>query len=99
MLAREGDADGGTALALEAIDLAAGTADIELQADALLDLDEVLEIIGREQERGPHIREALALYERKGDIVMTGKPAADSIRPSGRPGPSSAGRRCHTCGR
>ena len=59
-------------LARAAVELAATTVDIELRADALIDLGEVLRIAGREDEREPHIREALALYEQKGDLVSSG---------------------------
>jgi class 3 adenylate cyclase/tetratricopeptide (TPR) repeat protein len=64
-------ADGpATALAKEAISLVADTVDIELRADTLLDYAEVLRLIGRDNEQGPHLREALALYRQKGDVVL-----------------------------
>jgi len=69
-LARSGRSADGVALAREAVELAATTVDIELRADALLDLDETLQIAGRGQDREPAVREALALYERKGDLVL-----------------------------
>ncbi len=71
-LAATGDPEGGLALAREAVEIAAGTIDIELQADALLDLSEVLRLAGHEHEQGPHLREALALYQQKGDVVLAG---------------------------
>jgi len=72
-LALAGENDRAIALAREAVDLAAATVDIELHADALVDLAEVLRLAGHEQEEGPPLREALALYERKGDVVLAGR--------------------------
>jgi tetratricopeptide (TPR) repeat protein len=71
-LANKGSAEDAIALATEAVQLAAETVDIELQADALSELAEVLHLAGRGHERGPHLREALALYELKGDVVLGG---------------------------
>jgi tetratricopeptide (TPR) repeat protein len=56
--------------ASQAVDIAASTVDIELHADALSELADVLRLLGREHEEGPRLREALVLYERKGDIVL-----------------------------
>jgi hypothetical protein len=39
-----------------------------LQADVLLDLGTVLRTMGRDDEAGPPIREALRLYEEKGAV-------------------------------
>jgi tetratricopeptide (TPR) repeat protein len=60
-------------LAREAVALASSTEGIELQADALMDLSEVLQLLGRRNEEGPHLREALALYQQKGDVVLAGR--------------------------
>ena len=70
VLALNGTDGPATALAKEAISLVAGTVDIELRADTLLDYAEVLRLIGRDNEQGPHLREALALYRQKGDVVL-----------------------------
>ena len=70
VLAAAGDGDTAVKLATEAVSIASGTEGIELQADALLDLSEVLRILGRTNEQGPHLREALALYQQKGDVVL-----------------------------
>ncbi len=70
VLARNGMPDEAVALASQAVDLAAGTTNIEQEADALVDLDEVLGLAGRASEQGPPLRAALALYERKGDLVL-----------------------------
>jgi hypothetical protein len=56
-----------------AVDLAAGTSNIEQHADALVDLHEVLRLAGQWDESGPPLREALALYEQKGDLVMASR--------------------------
>jgi class 3 adenylate cyclase/tetratricopeptide (TPR) repeat protein len=69
-LALNGAEGPATALAKEAISLVADTVDIELRADTLLDYAEVLRLIGRDNEQGPHLREALALYRQKGDVVL-----------------------------
>jgi ATP/maltotriose-dependent transcriptional regulator MalT len=61
-----GEADDAVRLATEAVAIAVGTVDLVLHADALLDLGEVLLETGRQEDAGPPLREALALYERKG---------------------------------
>jgi class 3 adenylate cyclase/tetratricopeptide (TPR) repeat protein len=73
IMATRGDADGARRLAAEAVDLAAGTTDDELRAEALADLAEVLGILHDEEGAGPPLREALSLYERKGDVVSAGR--------------------------
>jgi class 3 adenylate cyclase/tetratricopeptide (TPR) repeat protein len=70
-LARSGQADEGIAFAREALAMLDKSVDIELKADSLLDLADVLVLAGREHEQGPHIREALALYQEKGDLVLS----------------------------
>ena len=49
--------------------LARQTDDLNLQADKLIDLAEVLRLAGREDEIGPVLAEALELYEAKGVLV------------------------------
>ena len=56
-------------LAEEAVQLASQTVDIVLHADALVDLATVLRAVGREDDAGPPIREALQLYEQKGAVA------------------------------
>ena len=70
-LARSGQADAGIELAREALGLLERSVDIELKADTLLDLADVLGLAGRQNEQGPHVREALALYQEKGDLVLS----------------------------
>ncbi|MEX1158581.1 MAG: hypothetical protein WEC79_06610, partial [Thermomicrobiales bacterium] len=69
-LAAAGRSVEAVALARQAVELAAGTVDIELHADALVALSEVFWLAGQEEQQGPPLREALELYERKGDIVL-----------------------------
>ncbi len=69
-LAKEGRGEEAETLAKEALALVSATADIELRADTLLDYAEVLRLIGRDNEQGPHLREALVLYRQKGDVVL-----------------------------
>jgi tetratricopeptide (TPR) repeat protein len=71
LLAVAGNGDEGQALAHEAVTIAARTADIEQHADALLDLAEVVRLRGGDTSaQEPYLREALALYLRKGDVVQ-----------------------------
>jgi hypothetical protein len=72
LLARDSQAEPAVARGQEALDLTATSDDIELRADMLVDFCEVLRLVGRENEQEPHLREALALYSRKGDIVSAG---------------------------
>ena len=69
-MAASGRPDEAVALASQAVALAADTVDIELHADALVDLADVLQLAGRKHEEGPPLREALDLYDRKGDVVL-----------------------------
>jgi class 3 adenylate cyclase/predicted ATPase len=71
-IAAAGGQDEAIALARRAVELAADTVDIELHADALVDLADVLQLAGRTHEQGPPLREALELYDRKGDVVLAG---------------------------
>ena len=69
LLADEGGAEDAERLIRDAVAKADETGDIELRADALAALGSVLRAIGRDDESGPPISEALTLYERKGDVV------------------------------
>jgi class 3 adenylate cyclase/tetratricopeptide (TPR) repeat protein len=72
LLARTGDADDALAMAQSAMALTESSVDIEQHADILVDFSEVLGLLGRENEQEPHLRAALALYSRKGDVVSAG---------------------------
>jgi tetratricopeptide (TPR) repeat protein len=76
ILARRGDLDEAERLGREAVEIASGTADIlDLQAEALADLGEVLRLAGRLRESQAAVEEAIGLYGRKGNVV-----AADRLR-------------------
>jgi tetratricopeptide (TPR) repeat protein len=67
--AASGDAETAKALAAEAVDLASATTDGLLRTDALSGQADVLDAIGDRESAGPPLREALELYEAKGDVV------------------------------
>jgi tetratricopeptide (TPR) repeat protein len=69
LLARRGERAMAIELATAAADMASRGADIEVHADALLDLAEVLAIAGGEKAPEPPLQEALAIFTRKGDVV------------------------------
>ena len=68
-LARRGEVEQAERLAREAVALAKGTDGLTLHGDALLDLAEVLRAAGRPDEAEAAVERALALYERKGNVV------------------------------
>jgi tetratricopeptide (TPR) repeat protein len=70
LLARAGQAEAALSLAQGANAMAAGTDDIEQQADALRDLGEVYVLIGRAREEEQPLLDALRLYDAKGDVVQ-----------------------------
>lgn len=67
--ARRGRAEPGERLAREAVDMAEGTDSLTLRADALSDLGEVLRLAGRPGDATAAVAEAVALYEKKGDVA------------------------------
>ena len=73
VLARRGDHERAVALAEEAVALASETDYLNLQGDILMDLAEVLSLGGRLDEAASHSREALEIYERKGNVVSAGR--------------------------
>jgi class 3 adenylate cyclase/tetratricopeptide (TPR) repeat protein len=68
-LRARGEAADALDLAAEAVRLTESTSDGMLRADALVDLGEVLEASGERERSGPPLREALDLYEAKGNVV------------------------------
>ena len=70
-----GDSAGAQALARGAVDRAAESDDLNAHAGALVDLAEALELGMRHDEATAGLREALELYERKGNGV-----AAEHVR-------------------
>ena len=73
LLARDGRVDEAVALAEGAVAMAGETDDVDRQADAQRELAAVHALAGREGAEGPPLREALRLYERKGDIVQAAR--------------------------
>ena len=69
LLARRGDLDEAEALAREAVALAAETEFVDLRGDSLLALAEVLRLAGRTDEAAEAMRQALALWEAKGNVI------------------------------
>jgi class 3 adenylate cyclase/tetratricopeptide (TPR) repeat protein len=79
VLARRGEVEEGERLAREAVALAAETDMLNMHADALVDLAEVLALAGRDPRA--ELDEALALYERKGNLVMAERTLLSGARP------------------
>jgi tetratricopeptide (TPR) repeat protein len=73
VLAKLGRPGEGERLARAAVDIAARTDDINRQGDALSALAEVLLVAGRLDEAVSPTREAVRLYEEKGNIVAAGR--------------------------
>jgi predicted ATPase/class 3 adenylate cyclase len=71
--ARRGRHDDAEPLIRRAIELTLQTVDITLQADVLVDLATILRLAGRDSEAAAPLAEALALYQRKGDLVSAGR--------------------------
>jgi ATP/maltotriose-dependent transcriptional regulator MalT len=73
ILARRGDFDGAVTLAVEAVRTMDGTDAIDSTAYALMDQYETLRLAGRDEEARAAAREALAMFERKGNVVSAEK--------------------------
>ena len=75
LLARAGDGNRALALAREGLAMAESSSFVEQHAEALLDLAEVMRVAGLEMPdaEAEALRAALALFERKGDIVSAGR--------------------------
>jgi DNA-binding SARP family transcriptional activator len=76
ILARGGRAEEGEILAREAVRLAEPTDQLVMQADALLDLADVVDRGGRPAQAGAAVRRAVELYERKGDLASAARARA-----------------------
>jgi tetratricopeptide (TPR) repeat protein len=70
LLAHQGDLGEAERLAREAAELTAQTDYINHHAKVLTDLADVLELVGCREEAAAARERALALYERKGNLVM-----------------------------
>ena len=73
ILARRGQHAKAEELAREAVLLAEETDMLNYHANALADLAEVDVAAGRAEDGSAHLEEALALYERKGNLVAVGR--------------------------
>jgi tetratricopeptide (TPR) repeat protein len=69
LLARLGDGRAAEGLASATVSLAERTDSLNRQAEALLALTEVLELAGSEDEGREYVKQALALYDRKGNVA------------------------------
>jgi ATP/maltotriose-dependent transcriptional regulator MalT len=69
VLSAKGEHGEAEALAREATSLAAETDDVNMRADTLIDLAQVLRAGGRDPEAGEAAARALELYEGKGNAV------------------------------
>ena len=88
VLARRGRLEEAERVATEAIELAAGSDMLGMQAGALLDLAGVLRLAGRDGEAALLARQALALAERKGHLVAAAQ--ARELLTTAQPGGTAA---------
>jgi class 3 adenylate cyclase/tetratricopeptide (TPR) repeat protein len=72
-LARRGHVEDAEELARDAVALAEPTDALDMRADGLVDLAEVLRLIGRTDETTGVLEGALRLYEQKGDVVSAAR--------------------------
>jgi class 3 adenylate cyclase/tetratricopeptide (TPR) repeat protein len=70
LLARSGELEEGDRLGREAVAIASATDVLQLRAQALADLAEVLRLAGRPKESVAALEEAIRLCEEKGNVVM-----------------------------
>jgi tetratricopeptide (TPR) repeat protein len=71
--ARRGEHAEAERLAREAVVICDGTEMLDAQGDVYADLGEVLLLAGRGDEAAPALEQALARYERKGNVVMAAR--------------------------
>jgi DNA-binding SARP family transcriptional activator len=76
ILARHGQLEAAESLARGAVAFAEGSDFLYVHGDALIDLAEVLALADRGQEAAATVREALALYDRKGNVVSASRARA-----------------------
>jgi predicted ATPase/class 3 adenylate cyclase len=77
ILAKRGAVEEAEALAREAVTLAERTDFVNHQADALVDLAYILNEAGRAKEARAAVKQALRLYQRKGNLVAARKIRSD----------------------
>jgi class 3 adenylate cyclase/tetratricopeptide (TPR) repeat protein len=71
--ARRGEHAEAERLAREAVAICDGTEMLDAQGDVYADLGEVLSLAGRVEEAAESLEQALARYERKGNVVMAAR--------------------------
>jgi tetratricopeptide (TPR) repeat protein len=76
LLARAGEIRQAEALGREAIDLLSGTDYVTIQANTLMDLAEIYRLADRPPDAIGAVREALSLYNQKGNVVAADKARA-----------------------
>jgi DNA-binding SARP family transcriptional activator/class 3 adenylate cyclase/tetratricopeptide (TPR) repeat protein len=69
VIASRGDIGSAEALAREAVDFAEASDFLSSHGDSLVDLAEVLGLMKRDQEAATVLREAIGLYEQKGNVL------------------------------
>ena len=69
MLARRGQAGKAETLAREALRITSETDALNNQAKALIDLSEVLQLVGRSEEAWMTVQQAMETFESKGNTV------------------------------
>jgi tetratricopeptide (TPR) repeat protein len=70
LLAHQGDLKEAERLAREAVELGGRTDYLNGHANALTSLAEILELAGKREQAAAAMEQALALYDRKGNLVM-----------------------------
>jgi tetratricopeptide (TPR) repeat protein len=73
VFAHRGQLDQAETLAREALGWVEQTDMLDIHGDTFLDLADVLDAGGRESEAGDAVKQALALYERKGNVVSAAR--------------------------
>jgi alkanesulfonate monooxygenase SsuD/methylene tetrahydromethanopterin reductase-like flavin-dependent oxidoreductase (luciferase family) len=73
VLARRGEHGEAEWIAREAVAISGDTDWLDAQGDAYADLAEALSLAGRPEEAAEALEQALARYERKGNVVMAGR--------------------------
>ena len=73
ILAQRGDLEQAERLAREAVELSEPTDSLDMRAEALMDLGEVLSIAGKPEAARRALEQALALCEQKGNTVAAGR--------------------------
>jgi len=83
VLARRGEHANAERLALEAVAICEETETLDAQGDAYVDLAEVHLLAGRANEANEALKQALARYERKGNVVMAARTRArlEALKP------------------